>query len=94
MSKNPVFVQALANSTSRIIEVSPVTEATTLGAAFLAGTALGLWPSLSVATSTWNPENQVESAFDELTTVATRAQWAQAVRGSQGWIPDLSALDF
>jgi len=94
MSKNAVFVQALANSTSRTIEVSPVTEATTLGAAFLAGTALGLWPSLSVATSTWNPEIQVESTLDEPTTAVSRAQWAQAVRGSQGWIPDLSALDF
>ena len=94
MSKNAVFVQALANSTSRTIEVSPVTEATTLGAAFLAGTALGLWPSLSAATSTWNPKNQVESALDEPTTEAARAQWSQAVRASQGWIPDLSALDF
>jgi glycerol kinase len=94
MSKNAVFVQALANSTARTIEVSPVTEATTLGAAFLAGTALGLWPSLSAATSTWNPEIQVESTLDEPTTAVSRAQWAQAVRGSQGWIPDLSALDF
>ena len=94
MSKNPVFVQALANSTARTIEVSPVTEATTLGAAFLAGTALGLWPSLSVATSTWNPENRVENALDEAATTATRSQWAQAVNASQGWIPDLSALDF
>jgi glycerol kinase len=94
MSKNPVFVQALANSTARTIEVSPVTEATTLGAAFLAGTALGLWPSLSIATSTWNPENRVENALDEATTTVTRSQWAQAVSASQGWIPDLSALDF
>jgi glycerol kinase len=94
MSKNPVFVQALANSTARTIEVSPVTEATTLGAAFLAGTALGLWPSLSVATNTWNPENRVENALDEATTAATRSQWTQAVSASRGWIPDLSALDF
>jgi glycerol kinase len=94
MSKNPVFVQALANSTARTIEVSPVTEATTLGAAFLAGTALGLWPSLSIATSTWNPENRAENALDEATTTVTRSQWAQAVSASQGWIPDLSALDF
>jgi len=36
----------------------------------------------------------VENAFDEPTATATRAQWVQAVRASQGWIPDLSALDF
>ncbi|MEI8321980.1 MAG: FGGY family carbohydrate kinase [Actinomycetes bacterium] len=94
MSKNSVFVQALANSTSRTIEVSPVTEATTLGAAFLAGTALGLWPTLLDATSTWNPENRVESTLDGPATESVRSQWTQAVSRSQGWIPDLSALDF
>ncbi|MFM7257416.1 MAG: FGGY-family carbohydrate kinase, partial [Acidimicrobiaceae bacterium] len=40
MSRNPTFVQALANATRRNVEVSPVTEATTLGAAFLAGVAV------------------------------------------------------
>ena len=37
MSANPTFVQALADATGRPVEVSPVVEATTLGAAFLAG---------------------------------------------------------
>src|SRR3954453_12419781 len=32
MSENPTFVQALANACQRTVEVSPVTEATTLGA--------------------------------------------------------------
>ncbi|MHB1090371.1 MAG: FGGY family carbohydrate kinase, partial [Ilumatobacteraceae bacterium] len=39
MSRNKTFVQALANASMRPVEVSPVTEATTLGAAFLAGIA-------------------------------------------------------
>ncbi|MDQ2649920.1 MAG: FGGY-family carbohydrate kinase, partial [Actinomycetota bacterium] len=37
MSDNPTFVQALADATQRPVEVSPLREATTLGAAFLAG---------------------------------------------------------
>ncbi len=37
MTANPTFVQALADATQRPVEVSPVLEATTLGAAFLAG---------------------------------------------------------
>ena len=42
MSANPTFVQALANATGKAVEVSPVAEATTLGAAFLAGVATGV----------------------------------------------------
>ena len=41
MSGNPTFVQAVANATGRPVEVSPEREATTLGAGFLAGLAVG-----------------------------------------------------
>ena len=41
MSTNPTFVQALADLSRRPVEVSPVADATTLGAAFLAGLAVG-----------------------------------------------------
>ena len=41
MSVNPTLVAALADSTGCCVEVSPTTEATTRGAAFLAGLALG-----------------------------------------------------
>ena len=43
MSDNDVFVQALADATGRPIEISPVLEATTLGAGLLAGLALGTY---------------------------------------------------
>ena len=45
MSANPTFVQALADATQRPVEIAPVTEATTLGAGFLAGLATGAWDS-------------------------------------------------
>ena len=45
MTANPTFVQALADATQRPVEVSPVLEATTLGAGFLAGLATGVWGS-------------------------------------------------
>lgn len=89
MSRNPTFVHALANASQRNIEVSPVTEATTLGAAFLAGVATGTWKSLSEAVSTWVPAQVIgpSAALD-------RGQWSEAVNRAAGWIPELSALDF
>jgi glycerol kinase len=41
MTDNPTFVQALANATQRPVEISRVREATALGAALLAGVAVG-----------------------------------------------------
>ena len=89
MSKNPTFVQALANATQRTVEVSPVTEATTLGAAFLAGVAVGTWKTLPDAVSTWKPAQQVAPS-----AVLNREQWASALSRAGGWIPELSGLDF
>jgi glycerol kinase len=89
MSRNPSFVQALANATGRKIEVSPITEATTLGAAFLAGAEVSFWHSLEQATTTWKPAQIIEP-----TELLNRAQWHEAVSRARNWIPALSSLDF
>ena len=89
MSANPTFVQALANATGRPVEVSPVLEATTLGAAYLAGLAIGTWSGWSDIASVWRPRTVVEPSG-----TLDRAQWARAVDRAAAWIPDLSALDF
>jgi glycerol kinase len=89
MSRNPTFVQALADASQRLVEVSPVVEATTLGAAFTAGLALGTWGGLDDIRATWSPESVVEpgAALD-------RERWAEAVRRCGEWFPELSGLDF
>jgi glycerol kinase len=88
MSANPTFVQALADAADRPVEISPVLEATTLGAAFLAGLAVGTW-TLADLPSLWRPHAVVEPREP-----LDRVQWGRAVERAQGWIPDLSALDF
>lgn len=89
MSRNKTFVQALANASMLPVEVSLVTEATTLGAAFLAGIAVGTWSSLAEAVTTWKPALIITP-----TTGLDRTQWHEAVGRSRGWIPALSSLDF
>ena len=37
MSRNPTFVQALADASQRVVEIAPVADATTMGAGYLAG---------------------------------------------------------
>lgn len=89
MSRNPTFVQAVADATRRRVEVSPVTEATTLGAAFLAGVEAGVWSDLDETATTWTPLEVLEPSRD-----LDRDRWRRASEAAGGWIPDLSALDF
>ncbi len=62
MSANAVFVQSLANACQRPVEVSPVLEATTLGAAYLAGMAVGTWADEEEVAEAWRPRAVVEPA--------------------------------
>jgi glycerol kinase len=89
MSANGVFVQALADACQRPVEVSPVLEATTLGAAFLAGMAVGVWAGEDEVAGTWSPRSRVEPR-DE----TDRDRWREACSRARQWIPELSALDF
>ena len=89
MSANRTFVQALADATGRAVEVSPVVEATTVGAGFAAGVGVGVWPGLAATAAAWAPLSVVgpQRALD-------RDRWRAALERAAGWIPDLSALDF
>jgi glycerol kinase len=89
MSDNPTFVQALADATQRSVEVSPEREATTLGAAFMAGLATGAWKDVDAIAATWKPREVVDpgAAFD-------RDRWRDACGRARGWFGDLSAISF
>lgn len=89
MSQNPTFVQALADASGKPVEVSPIVESTTLGAAFLAGVATGTWSSLTDTAAAFRPAAHVEPG-DRL----DRAGWARALDRAAAWIPELSTLDF
>lgn len=89
MSDNPTFLQALADAAQRPVEVSPVREATTLGAAFLAGMAVGTWGGWGDVAAAWSPRATVEPG-----SPLDREQWRRAVDRAASWFPELSALSF
>jgi glycerol kinase len=89
MSANPTFVQAVADAAQRPVEVSPVVEATTLGAAFLAGLSLDTWASWSDVAAAWVPSRVVEPG-----PPLDRERWTRAVAKATEWYPELSAIDF
>jgi glycerol kinase len=94
MSANGVVLQALADAVGRPVEAAPVTEATTLGAAFLAGMATGVWPDEAATASLFRPRRTVEPVRSEAERAAARARFAAAVERCAEWVPELSAIDF
>jgi glycerol kinase len=94
MSANPVFVQALADACGRPIEIAPVVEATTLGAAYLAGMAVGTWADEDEVAASWSPRLVVEPTVGDEERQARRSRWLEARARSEATIPELSALDF
>lgn len=89
MSRNATLTTALADRSGRRVAVSAVTEATTLGAAFVAGTAVGVWPSLAEAAQHRAPATEIEPRG-----VPDRESWLKASAAARRWIPELSALNF
>jgi len=93
MSANAVFAQALADLSGRPVEVAPVKDATTVGAAMLAGLESGMFADWDDIDATWSPSRVIDPAPGSDPTEA-RAQWARAVQRSQRWYSDLSSIDF
>ncbi len=94
MSGNRVFVEALADAIGRPVEISPVLEATTLGAGLLAGLAVGTYASTDELAGTFSPRRVVEPRGDDARRTAARARWLAARAKAEGTIPELSGLSF
>ena len=91
MSRNPVFVQALADATGRPVEVSVQREATALGAGLLAGVGIGV--HADVASTAAVVESLGHASVVEPSQPLDRDRWAEARQRATRWIPALSDLD-
>jgi glycerol kinase len=94
MTDNDVFVQALADAIGRPVEISPVQEATTLGAGLLAGLAVGTYATTSELAETFSPRRTVEPQRSDTDRVAARERWLAARHKAEGTIPELSGISF
>ena len=62
-------------------------ETTSLGAAFLAGLAEGVWPSLDSVSERWELDAEFAPSGEEMRVLADalHAQWTRAVERSRAW---------
>ena len=61
-----------------------MTETTALGAAYLAGLEVGLYPSLAAIASQWQCQRRFEPQMDEDRRETLYAGWRDAVRRTLG----------
>ncbi len=68
-----------------------VTETTALGAAYLAGLAVGFWPSVDALTGQWQVDRRFEPALAPGSARALRQMWTAAVERAKSWEPGSGA---
>ena len=68
--------------------VKPVVkETTSLGAAFAAGLAVGVWKDLDELRALWKEEGRFEPSMDESERSKNWTGWKRAISKSMGWVP-------
>jgi glycerol kinase len=64
-----------------------ITETTALGAAYLAGLAIGFWGSVDEISGQWRTERRFEPQMSPGNAKALRDGWSAAVSRSKSWVP-------
>ncbi len=79
-SRNDLLMQFQANILGTSVIRPKVTETTALGAAYLAGLAVGYWDSIEHIKSQWGAESQFNPSASEETVSRLKEGWADAVK--------------
>jgi glycerol kinase len=84
-ARNDLLMQIQADVLGVPVQRPAVTETTALGAAYLAGLAVGFWPDVRTLADQWTIERTFEPrmAADERTALI--AGWQRAVERAKGW---------
>jgi len=82
---NDLLMQMQADLGGVPVARPTVRETTALGAAYLAGLAVGVWKSPEDVQAHWQMERMFEPAKDTRKTAGMRARWAKAVERAKGW---------
>jgi glycerol kinase len=67
-----------------------ITETTALGAAYLAGLAVGFWKSGDEISKQWRTDRRFEPKMPISRVRELRARWTQALERAKGWQRDES----
>jgi glycerol kinase len=86
-STNDTLMQFQADLLGVPVVRPAVTETTALGAAYLAGLAVGFWASPAEISRQWQVDRRFEPRMPRQQVDALRGRWQEALQRSKGWIP-------
>ncbi len=84
-ARNSLLLQMQADILGIPVDRPAQTETTALGAAYLAGLAVGYWPSLEDIRHHWTLERVFEPGWTELERRRGIERWKAAVERARGW---------
>jgi glycerol kinase len=87
-SQNNLLMQLQANALGVPVVRSRITETTALGAAYLAGLAIGFWTSAAEISAQWAEDRRFVPQIASAEREAGMARWRQAVARSRAWAQD------
>jgi len=85
---NNYLMQFQADVLNTTVVRPVITETTALGAAYLAGLAIGFWSDRKELEAYWQQERRFEPLMDETTRAGNLKQWKKAIRAAQAWTED------
>ena len=85
---NDLLMQFQADVTALPVVRPEVTESTALGAAYLAGLAVGYWQGVEELAENWRAERRFEPALSGDRVAGLRASWERAVERAGNWAVD------
>ena len=87
-TRNDFLMQFQADLLGVPVVRPKVTETTALGAAYLAGLAVGLWKSTDELATKWRVDRHFEPNMSRDAAEARMLEWSRAVQRSRGWLND------
>jgi glycerol kinase len=91
---NAWLMQFQADMLGDPVEVRPLAETTALGAAFLAGLAVGFWESREALSAAWRPARRYLPEIDPAARSRSRRRWDRTLDHSRDWARDEDATAF
>ena len=84
-TKNDSLLQFQADILQIPVVRSQITETTALGAAYLAGLAVGFWQSQADLRSSWQEDKRFEPKMSREKAIELKAKWKEAVKRAIDW---------
>lgn len=88
MSANNLLMQFQADILQVPVVRPKIVETTAMGAAFLAGLAVGFWTDIQQVMEIWQTDRVFQPSMSSTEVMRRRARWAKALQRSRGWASD------